>query len=93
MNIYKNIWKLCLFAHTASAPSPLGRNCSTFHEAGGVRGNQVLFASRLPSLAYLPRLVGVWERGPGSGANISEGKFKQEKPGLGFSACNMKPGD
>lgn len=53
------------FAHTASTPSPLGRNCTVFNEAGGGRENHVLFAFRLAS----PCLV----------AKTPGGKYKQRK--------------
>lgn len=58
MNIYKNIWKLCL-AHTASTPDTLGGNCTIFNEAGmGGKMGGLLWLPDPGLLAWLPGLPG-----------------------------------
>lgn len=75
MNIYKNIWKLCL-AHTASAPDTLGGNCTIFNEAGDGReeGGGGCFGSQIP--VSLPGCQ------DSQGQIITERKFRQDKLGL-----------
>lgn len=73
MNIYKNIWKLCL-AHTAFAPNTLGRNGTIFNEAGDGRGNRGFFGSQIT----VP-LPGCQDS---QGQIVTQRKFRQDKLGL-----------